>query len=137
MKLALSVFKDCISTVFDSAEQLIIVETDGTANSRKTAHKLFAADPIKRATELKTLGVEVLICGAISRPMQSSIRSQGIAVHPFVRSAVEDVLSAYQNNRLALPVFSLPGCRGKADGCYRKQSRIRGQAPGARCRWRS
>lgn len=53
MKLALSVFKDCISTVFDSAEQLLIVEADTANPDKRTLQKFVATDPAGRAAELK------------------------------------------------------------------------------------
>jgi predicted Fe-Mo cluster-binding NifX family protein len=128
MKLALSVFKDCISTVFDSADQLLIVEADTANPDKRTLLKFVATDPAARAAELKNRGVDVLICGAISRPMQALIMAQGIIVHPFVRGEVHAIITAYRNNTLGLPVFSLPGCRRRAMGaglCRQRGMRYR------------
>lgn len=128
MKLALSVFKGGISTVFDSAEQLLIVETETADSDKITLQKFVATDPAGRAAELKHRGVDVLICGAISRPMQALIMAQGIIVHPFVRGEVHAIITAYRNNTLGLSVFSLPGCRKRAMGagfCRQRGRRYR------------
>ncbi len=130
MRLALSVFKDCISTVFDAADQFLIVETDGTNNYRRISEKFLATDPTGRAAQLKNQSVDVLICGAISRPMQFAIISQGITVHSFIRGEVNHIIEAYQNNQLGGTAFLLPGCRRRARG------NGFGKERGVRCRWR-
>lgn len=129
MKLALSVFKNCISTVFDSSDQLLILETEDANGTKRTTVRIDATDPAGHAARLRDQGVAVLICGAISRPMQMAIASLGIAVYPFIRGTVEEVLAAYQSNRLGQAVFSLPGCHGRGNGGN-------GRGRGMRCRWR-
>ncbi len=130
MRLALSVFKNCISTVFDSADQLLIVETDEVTNLKKIPLKFVSAVPLERVAQLKDNDIDVLICGAISRQMQALITSQGIVVHPFIRGEVDSIVSAYKNNQLEQAIFSLPGCRRHGTGVG-----FRGQR-GKRCRWR-
>jgi len=130
MKIALSIWKDCISTVFDSADQLLIFEPDGTSGYKRTTIKLIATDVQGRASEMREQRIDVLICGAISRPLENLLSSVGMRVFAFVRGPVEDVWAAYQNNRLEQALFSLPGCRGRRAGAGR--NRIRG----SRCPWR-
>jgi predicted Fe-Mo cluster-binding NifX family protein len=113
MKVALSVFKDSISTVFDVAQQLLVLEMDRISGQKRTMLKIDATDPVNRAAQLSEQGINVLICGAISQPLQASILARGIAVYPFVRGAVKDVIVAYQNGRLTHAVYALPGCRGR------------------------
>ncbi|MBP7341960.1 MAG: NifB/NifX family molybdenum-iron cluster-binding protein [Smithellaceae bacterium] len=128
MKIALSVFKECISTVFDAADQLLILDMDNTEAPRRSTARFSGKDPASRISDLAARGINVLICGAISRPMERSIASRGVIVHSFVRGPVEDVLAAYLGNRLSLEVFSLPGCRGRgseATSCPRQSGRRR------------
>jgi predicted Fe-Mo cluster-binding NifX family protein len=131
MKIALSIFKNSISTVFDAADHLLILEADGTNGQKRTTVKIGSADPANRMAQLKDQGINVLICGAISRPLQASIASLGIAVHPFVRGQVEEVIAAYQNGSLNHEVFAMPGCRGRG-----LRAGGRGRNSGMRCRWR-
>ncbi|MBN1470928.1 MAG: NifB/NifX family molybdenum-iron cluster-binding protein [Syntrophaceae bacterium] len=130
MKIALSIWKDCISTVFDSADQLLIFEPDGTGGCKRTTIKLISTDVQGRASEMKERHIDVLICGAISRPLENLLGSLGMRVFAFVRGSVEDVWTAYQNNRLEQAIFSLPGCRGRWAGAGRNRMR------GSRCPWR-
>jgi len=131
MKIALSVWKDYISTVFDTADQLLVLENDGTNGQKRTMVKLNAADVAGRANQIKEKQIDVLICGAISRPLEASLISLGIRVYAFVRGPVEEILAAYQNGRLGHAVYALPGCRGRGP-----MGAGRGRNRGMRCRWR-
>jgi predicted Fe-Mo cluster-binding NifX family protein len=125
MKIALSIWKDYISTVFDTADQLLVLENDGTNGQKRTMVKLNAADVVGRANQIKEKQIGVLICGAISRPLEASLISLGIRVYAFVRGPVEDILAAYQNGSLDQAVFALPGCRGRGYLGNRRQNRRR------------
>ncbi|PKN71034.1 MAG: dinitrogenase iron-molybdenum cofactor biosynthesis protein [Deltaproteobacteria bacterium HGW-Deltaproteobacteria-12] len=126
MKIALSVWKDYISTVFDTADQLLVLESDGTNERKKAAVKMNAADVAKWASQIKEKQIDVLICGAISRPLEASLTSLGIKVHAFVRGPVEEVLAAYQNGDLDQAAFALPGCQRRCCARNRRQNRRRG-----------
>ncbi len=87
MKVAISVFKDSVSTVFDASQHLLVLEINGAGEQKRAMVKLKTIDPIRRASQLSEEGVNVLICGAISMPMQASISARSIFVYPFVRGA--------------------------------------------------
>jgi predicted Fe-Mo cluster-binding NifX family protein len=123
MKIALSVWKDCISTVFDAADQLLVLEIDGTDGQKRSMIKLNAADVVGRANQIKEKQIAVLICGAISRPLEASLVALGIEVYPFVRGAVTEVLAAYQNGSLNHAIFAMPGCHGRGCSRNRRQNR--------------
>ncbi|MDD4357344.1 MAG: NifB/NifX family molybdenum-iron cluster-binding protein [Smithellaceae bacterium] len=128
MKIALSIFKDSISTVFDAADQLLILETDGTNGQKRTMIRMGTTEPANRATHLREQGINVLICGAISWPLQTSIASMGITVYPFVRGTVEEIIAAYHDGRLNSEDFAMPGCIGRCQGSGM------GRGQGRRCR---
>lgn len=125
MKIALSVWKDCISTVFDAADQLLVVEKDGNGALKRTTIRINSADGPSRATQLKDTGIDILICGAISRPQEAAILAAGITVYPFVRGPVQQVIAAYENGQLHSTVFTLPGCRERKMGVERSPGRCR------------
>jgi predicted Fe-Mo cluster-binding NifX family protein len=130
MKIALSIWKDCISTVFDAADQLLIFEPDSTDGYRRTHVKLISADVMGRINEIKERQIDVLICGAISRPLEKMLIASGIRLFSFVRGPVEDVWAAYKGDRLEEAAFTLPGCHGRIAGGRRNRVR------GPRCPWR-
>lgn len=123
MKIALSVWKDCISTVFDAADQLLIVDPAGDKPISRRTYRFLASDPVNRAAEMKEQGIDVLICGAISRPMEISIVSLGIKLYPFARGTVDEIVNAYRESRLNQAIFFLPGCRRAGAGNQCRQRR--------------
>jgi len=130
MKIALSVWKDCISTVFDAAEQLLVVEKDGDGVLKRTPFRLNSADGASRAMQLKEMEIDVLICGAISRPQEAAIAATGITVHPFMRGSVQEIIDGYESGQLHTEAFVLPGCHGRGFGAGRGRQRGRG------CPWK-
>ena len=110
MKIALAVWKNRISPVFDSARALIVAEVENeTINNRKYIH-IQTHMPHNRAVELFELGVNVLICGAISRIYEKMIELQGIKVIPFIAGNVNQVIESYLKGKLNSRNFRMPGC---------------------------
>jgi predicted Fe-Mo cluster-binding NifX family protein len=127
MKVAIPIYGDYVSNVFDFAHRLLLVDIeDGSGTNRSEValeNKLLS----QRAVQLKNLGVDVLVCGAISQELATMVLSSGIEVLPFVTGNVEDVLGAYKAGQLTGPEFSMPGCQiGTRKGLGRRR---RG------CRW--
>ncbi|MEN6624076.1 MAG: NifB/NifX family molybdenum-iron cluster-binding protein [Smithella sp.] len=125
MKIALSVWKEDISTVFDSADDLLVVELDGEEGQKQTTVKMNAAGITDRVSQIKEKQIDVLICGAISRSLENALTSRGIQVYAFVRGGVEKVLSAYQAGELDQAIFALPGCHGRGCAGNRRRKRRR------------
>ncbi len=110
MKIAIPVWGDTVSTVLDFSNLLEVVRLE----SRHVAlrERVPFAEPtiIGKASKLKGLGVDLVLCGALSMPMYRMIMASGISVMPFLRGAVDDVLEAYCSNILPDERFKLPGC---------------------------
>ena len=66
MKLALTVWENRISPLFDCARTLLIVEIVEQRTTGKHVESFNYESPFSRATRLSDLGVKVLICGAVS-----------------------------------------------------------------------
>jgi len=111
MKLAIPVWNDCVSTVLDFSDCLLVVGFESrTINDRSMAD--FAGNTIvEKVTRLRELDIQVLLCGAVSRPLERMITASGINIIPFLRGRVDDVLNAYLSGRPLEPGFMLPGCR--------------------------
>ena len=126
MIVAIPVWSDQVSTVFDFAHHILLVELDGSNEIGRSEHPLQEGPPIFRANKLSRFGAEVLICGAISRPLARIVASHGIKIIPFVSGTVNDVLNAYLTGRLADSRFCLPGCRPGDRKDWRRRHRFSG-----------
>jgi predicted Fe-Mo cluster-binding NifX family protein len=113
MKVAIPHWQDRVSPVFDAATRLVLIEMADGRECGRADWTLVATDPAQRAGELSRSGTDVLICGAISRPLEMAVTSEGIQVIAQVCGKVEEVLKAFAEDRLSDPVFLMPGCRGQ------------------------
>lgn len=116
MKVALTVWENRISPVFDCAQRLLIVDISGRAEMSRHFEPFHWHSPFSRASRLSELGVQVLICGAVSEYFASMIDTYGITIIPFVAGEVDQVLDAYLTDGLYDRKFRMPGCsdQGKA-----------------------
>lgn len=118
MKVAVTVWGDRISPVFDSAHTLLVAEIK---DSRvvKTRYESFDPDmPSQLTRMLDSLGVSVLICGAISELPARTIETDGIDLIPFISGAPEEVLACYATDARVGSAYLMPGCGGT---CHRKK----------------
>ncbi len=111
VRIAIPQWKGRIAPVFDVAGHLLLVDVEDGDETHREEKRLVRAELPARAAELLGYGTDVLICGAISAPLQFRIAAAGVRVIAFVCGAVDEVLAAYLNGRLASETFAMPGCR--------------------------
>ena len=129
MKIAIPVWNDNLSNVFDFAGRLLVVEIENAREVSRSEVPLQAESLPERAGRLKQLGVNVLLCGAISRALANMVTESGIQVLPYVTGRVDDVLQAYLTGQLLQPQFTMPGYwpgARKGFGRWRRGCRWRG-----------
>jgi predicted Fe-Mo cluster-binding NifX family protein len=120
MKIAIPVWNGFVSSVFDFAHYLLVVDVKGKQEINRWQIQLAQQVIPQRVNQLISSGIEVIICGAISRPLAATLTASNIKIIPFVSGSVDEVLEAYLDNRLAEPQFLQPGCwpgARKSFGC--------------------
>jgi len=127
MRVAIPNWNGRVSPVFDVAKALLLVDLDGGRAMERRELLLPPSSPRMRAASVAGTGANVLICEAISRPLEVMLVASGVRVIPNVCGTVEQVLAAYASGRLSAPTFQMPGCR-------RRGRRGRGPARGRRGR---
>lgn len=129
MTIAFAVWEDRISPVFDTAGRLLLADVDAGRLANRRFEPMESAWPAEKAARLKALGVEVLVCGAISQPLAAMIAAESIRLVPFVAGDVEQVIAAYLRGDLVRPAFAMPGCGRRCRGRF---GRGRGGGGGGR-----
>jgi len=120
MKTAFTVWQERIAPVFDVTRSVLVVETDGSKILSRREEQLPDSSAIAKITRLTELGVEELVCGAISQPIRVTAEEHGIVVYPFVSGEFSEVLEGWRENQLSKPAFNMPGCgRKKRRRCRR------------------
>ena len=116
MRIAIPCRTERVSPVFDVARHLVLIDIENSREIARERRIIDDSDVISRVRHVSDLGVELLICGAISQPLAAMLASYGIQVVPFVSGDAEEVLSAYLAGSVAnreFPArFRMPGCRG-------------------------
>jgi predicted Fe-Mo cluster-binding NifX family protein len=126
MKIAIPTWQGRISPVLDVARRVLVVELEDAAERARTVEVLDETEPAARVRRLAVLGVDVLICGAISQHLESLLQAEGIRTIPQTCGDVEEVLRAFMDGRLLEPAFLMPGCRGHRRRCRHRRGRGRG-----------
>jgi predicted Fe-Mo cluster-binding NifX family protein len=113
MRIGIPIWQDKVSPVFDTASRLLIVETDEQKEAARREVYFDEKGIAKRCVQVESLGVDTLICGAISRPFSRLLSAAGIRVIQDISGRIEEVLMAYFHGKLLHPKFLMPGCGGR------------------------
>lgn len=112
MKIAIPHWQSRISPVCDEARHFLVVHVTNDQEVRRSELEvtLPGTDLVGRAAQLLDVGVNTLICGAISKALETMLLGVGIDVISQICGNVEDVLQAFRTGKLAQDRFALPGC---------------------------
>jgi predicted Fe-Mo cluster-binding NifX family protein len=127
VKVAIPTWSGRVSPVFDVAKRLLVVELKGDGEVSREEAPIEETQVGARARRVAQLGVNVLICGAISMPLEVTLVSAGVRVIPFMCGTVGEILQAFASGRFTDEMFLMPGCCGRR---RRFRGRHRGQRAG-------
>ena len=113
MRVAIPISDGRISPVFDAARRLVLVDIESGREVRRTTQVVEELELAPRARRVAELGADVLICGAISRPLEAMLLSADVEVVPQTCGQAEDVLQAFVSGQLTERAFLVPGCCGR------------------------
>lgn len=111
MKIAMTVWGNRVSPVFDSAQTILLAEID--ANEVVWEQREFIAGqiPTRLARMLVDKGIDTLVCGAISEQPAGIIEAAGINLISFVSGNAQRLLEACAQG-ISTDEFRMPGCPG-------------------------
>ncbi len=116
MKAAFAVWNHRIAPVFDVARKVHVVETESGRIVGEAEESLPDDGGEGKGLRLAELGVDTLVCGAISRTTQAMVAAYGIRMIPFVAGDMREVIRAWLSGALEKEVFAMPGCGGQGQG---------------------
>jgi predicted Fe-Mo cluster-binding NifX family protein len=122
VRVAVSIWQERISPVCDVAEHFLVVDFEGTQTEEHGTVTVQPHKLLRRVEALREVGTEVVICGAISRVLETAFRSSGIRIVPYVCGPVDKVVRAYAEDRLNERRFIMPGCAAEHRESRRKRS---------------
>lgn len=113
MRIGIATHEGRVSPVLDVAQRLLVLEVDGGAGPARHEVALVGKTLAGRVHDIQAAAVDVLICGAVSCPLEAALAAAGVQVVPQVCGDVDDVLDAYLAGRLTSSAFLMPGCCGR------------------------
>ncbi|WP_319524904.1 response regulator [uncultured Desulfosarcina sp.] len=121
MKVAVTVWKERISPVFDASRRLLIAEIEDRRITDRSYVIFDPEMPSNLAKILSELDVPVLICGAVSQVPANIMANGGIELIPFITGEVDRILEVYARGNPLAPAFLMPGCHD-GDRCAEPHS---------------
>ena len=119
MRIAIPINDGRISPVFDVARRLMVVEVEGNRELSRMEHTLDKAEITALARRVADLGVDVLICGAVSQSLEKMLLAAGVEVVSRTCGEAERVLRAFIHGKMTEQSFLMPGCS------HRRRFRVR------------
>ena len=116
MKVAVTVWDERISPVFDASRHLLIAEVEKNRIKSRSTVMFDPEMPSRLSKMLSDIGASVLICGAVSQFPASILAADGITLIPFITGRVDLVLAAFAAGKSLNPTFVMPGCGDRLRG---------------------
>ena len=126
MQVAIPEWEGRVSPVFDTASRVVLLQIEDGREANRREAQFLGMPPLLGVQRLVDLGVDVLICGAISRPLSAMCLSAGISIIPWVSGSTADVVKAFLAGELPSPDYTMPGCCGQRMRARRGRGRGRG-----------
>lgn len=121
-KVAVTVWGERVSPVFDSARTLLIAEIHQGTLVGMMRVAFDPQRPLELLQLLRTQQVRCVICGAVSEGPAAMLEGAGVRLIPFITGEVERVLAHYVRGRAFGMEFCMPGCgRGRCCRTGRQQ----------------
>lgn len=126
MTVVLAINGDRISPVLDVTRCFLLVTARPDGALMRKEEIIDDDEPVSKVRRIVDLGARVLICGAISWPLEAVLTSAGVRVVPNTCGLLDEVIAAFFSGDLTGRAFLMPGCPGRQ---YRQRHRRRNRWP--------
>lgn len=128
MKLAITVWNGRIAPLFDVAKHVLVISTEGFGKpvTELMTVELHDDNVEQKIAALSAIGVDEVVCGAISREYEEALMTAGIDMNAYVAGDIADVVSAWQEGTLRQRGYSMPGCPCPRYRCMHRGGQQRG-----------
>lgn len=104
MKVALSTFKNRISSRLDSADEILILTLENKRVKNSETIRIIPSSPLDKIRQIIELNPDVLICGGLTQLYNYKLKDTGITVIPWTKGNAENVFKKFLNGKLNEPV---------------------------------
>lgn len=117
MKVAIPLFGSRVSPRFDCGAEMLLAEVEDGAARTVGQVPDGEGNPLQRVAHLRELGVNAVICGAVTGFLLRHLAANGIRVFPWVFCEASEALDAFARGELPR---TLPWGAGRGRGACRR-----------------
>ncbi len=110
VNIAVTVWGQRVSPVFDAARTLLVAEIDNGVLGGTSLLAFDPAHPGELVRMLRARQVQVIICGAVSAEPAALLEAAGFDLIPFVTGPVPRVLEVFARGQVFDRELCMPGC---------------------------
>ncbi|HNQ89355.1 MAG TPA: NifB/NifX family molybdenum-iron cluster-binding protein [Verrucomicrobiota bacterium] len=126
--MAIPVWQERVSPVLDAASRLLVVRRWRGRTVERQELVLGSMTNEALVQCVTELGVDVLLCAAISEPLRRALENAGVVVETHLCGPVEALLEALHGGRWRRSEFRMPGCRDAHGPLRLRRRRCRRQS---------
>jgi predicted Fe-Mo cluster-binding NifX family protein len=103
-RIALSTFKNRISSRLDSADEILILTLEDKRVKNSKTIRIVPSSPLDKIQQIIELNPDVLICGGLTQLCNHKLKNTSITVIPWTKGNAEDVFKKFLEGKLNEPV---------------------------------
>ena len=104
-KIAVSTFRNRISSRLDSAEEILLLTIENEQVKNRETIRMIPSSPLDKMHQIKELHPDVLICGGLTQLCNNKIKNYSITVIPWMKGYTEEVISEFLDGKLSEPMM--------------------------------
>jgi len=110
--IAVPVFLDRVSPLMDVSNRYMIYETEDGKIKQRLDISLNADGESQRVEKLKEIGVNTIICGAVSGYVAHIVGEKGMRLLSMIYGPIDEIIEHYLKNSLGTYCSGSGGCKG-------------------------
>lgn len=100
MDICIAGYQNRVATLLETATELRLYTLEGTNVVQGGMMAMPTAGACSLPAYLKSMGVEIVICGGLGKAVKDGFEAMGIQIIPWVKGPIEEVLEAYLEDRM-------------------------------------
>jgi hypothetical protein len=108
-RIALPAFRGRVSPVLDTCDHLCLPHPDDKEQAAQRTVPMKGLSIYERTSEIKKLGIQFIICGAVSESFYNLLKEAGIDLRCGISGDIDEVIQAYHTGKLDQSRFRMPG----------------------------
>jgi predicted Fe-Mo cluster-binding NifX family protein len=110
-KVAIPIFQSRVSPVLDSCRHMLLIDMEQGNDMKRERVYLDEMSLAERCGLFAKLDVTIVICGGVSEVFANMLMGANIRLINGIAGEIDDVITAFLEERLDKPQFYMPGFR--------------------------